>query len=329
MVNLQIFSLMTPTGDVKKCDMKYKKRKFTPRECLHIYQRTINGFNIFYDREDALVFYTIFSVLSKFYKVKVLALCLMVDHVHSLLSSENLSSISDFIRHYTSLFVSEYNQSIGRHGPLFHKSFGSAPKVGGKKVRSTIVYIGNNPVEKMLCSKAEEYRWNFLAYLECDNPFSTYKPSSSFSMKLRRAFAEAKGTHFRNIYLTYRQVRRMFDGLSEDESELLTDYIISLYLPIDKDMLMSYYASCYDMLNAMCSTAGGEYDVREVFNPGSDKIYEQMAKYVQDELQMLPARKVIMLPSEIKLEVACLLSNRLASSRNEASKFLHLKSCGR
>ena len=36
--------------------MKYKKRKFTPRECLHIYQRAINGFNIFYDREDALVF---------------------------------------------------------------------------------------------------------------------------------------------------------------------------------------------------------------------------------------------------------------------------------
>lgn len=321
--------MMSPTDGIKESDMKYKKRKFTPRECLHIYQRTINGFNIFYDREDALVFYTIFSVLSKFYNVRVLALCLMVDHVHSLLSSDALSNISSFVRHYTSLFVSEYNQSIGRHGNLFHKSFGSAPKVGGKKVRSTVVYIGNNPVEKALCSKAEDYRWNFLAYLEDENPFSTYKPSSLYSMKLRRAFAEAKGAHRRNRYLTYGQVRRMFDVLSEDESELLTDYIIRLYLPIDKEMLMSYYTSCYDMLNAMCSTAGGEYDIREVFNPGSDKIFEQMAKYVHDELQMYPTRKIITLPGEARLEIAGLLSNRFAPSKYELSKFLHLKLCGR
>lgn len=320
---------MSPTDGIKESDMKYKKRKFTPRECLHIYQRTINGFNIFYDREDALVFYTIFSVLSKFYNVRVLALCLMVDHVHSLLSSDVLSNISAFVRHYTSLFVSEYNQSIGRRGPLFHKSFGSAPKVGGKKVRSAIVYIGNNPVEKALCSKAEEYRWNFLAYLENENPFSKYKPSSIFSMKLRRAFAEVKGVQGRNGYLTYGQVRRMFDGLSEDESELLTDYIIRLYLPIDRDMLISYYTSCYDMLNAMCSTAGGEYDIREVFNPGSDKIYEQMTNYVNDELHVSPARKVITLPGEVKLEIAGLLSNRFISAKYEVSKFLHIKSCGR
>ena len=309
--------------------MKYKKRKFTPRECLHIYQRTTSGFNIFYDREDALVFYTIYSVLAKFYNVKVLALCLMVDHVHSLLSSETLNGVSDFIRHYTSLFVSEYNQSIGRHGALFHKSFGSAPKVGAKKVRSTIVYVGNNPVEKALCSKAEEYRWNFLAYLEDENPFSTHKSSSRFSMKLRRAYTEVKGTHARNRYLTYSQIRRAFEGLSESESELLTDYIIRLYLPIDKDMLMSYYASCYDMLNAMHSTSGGEYDIREIFNPGSDKIYEQMVNYVHDELHIFPTRKVIALTTEAKLEIAAILSNRFAASKHEVSKFLHLKFCGR
>ena len=164
---------------------------------------------------------------------------------------------------------------------------------------------------------------------EEENPFSTYKPSSLYSMNLRRAVAEAKGAHRRNRYLTYGQVRRMFDVLSEDESELLTDYIIRLYLPIDKDMLMSYYASCYDMLNAMRSTAGGEYDIREVFNPGSDKIFEQMAKYVHDELQMYPTRKIITLPGEARLEIAGLLSNRFAPSKYELSKFLHLKFCGR
>ena len=39
--------------------MAYRKRKFAPGECMHIYQRTINGYNIFYDLEDFIVFYTI------------------------------------------------------------------------------------------------------------------------------------------------------------------------------------------------------------------------------------------------------------------------------
>ena len=51
---------------------KYKKRKFIPGECLHIYQRTIGGVNVFYDREDFLVFFTVFSVISKLYSVTVL-----------------------------------------------------------------------------------------------------------------------------------------------------------------------------------------------------------------------------------------------------------------
>ena len=309
--------------------MKYKKRKFAPNECMHIYQRTIDGFNIFYDREDALVFYTIFSVLARFYKVKVLALCLMVDHVHSLLSSETLSGISDFVRHFTSLFVSEYNQSVGRHGPLFHKSYGSAPKVGGKKIRSTIVYIGNNPVEKAMCSKAEEYRWNFLAYLNAATPFSSVVPTSAFSMKLRRALAEVKGTYARKKYLAYGQVRRMFDGMSENECELLTDYIINLYLPFDKDALLSYYASYDDMIMAMRSTAGGEYDIREVFNSGTDRVYADMADYVLDELRISPVRSVIGFSDEHKLEVAGLLANRFGVRKHELSKFLHMKLCGR
>lgn len=309
--------------------MKYKKRKFTSNECMHIYQRTINGFNIFYDREDALVFYTIFSVLARFYKVKVLALCLMVDHVHSLLSSEVLTSISDFVRHFTSLFVSEYNQSAGRHGSLFYKSYGSAPKVGGKKVRSTVVYIGNNPVEKGLCSTAELYRWNFLAYLNDTNPFSSVVPASLFSMKLRRAVTEVKGTHARNKYLSYAQVRRMFDGMQESECELLTDYIISLYLPFDKDALLSYYASYDDMVMAMRSTVGGEYDIKEIFNSGTDRIYVDMSYYLHDELHISPARNVIAFTDECKLEVAELLAKRFGVRKHELSKFLHLKFCGR
>ena len=134
----------------------YKKRKFIPGECMHIYQREMKGYNIFYDIEDFLVFYMIFSSTARQYGIKVLLLCIMPNHVHILLSADNLKNISRFIMRYTSVFVKEYNNDLGRKGQLFHKSFGSAPKKGGKDIRSTIVYIGNNPVEKSLCSVAED-----------------------------------------------------------------------------------------------------------------------------------------------------------------------------
>ena len=61
-----------------------KKRKFVEGEINHTYQRTISGGNIFYEVEDYLVYYTIYSIMSVKYKVVVYGLCLMIDHIHSL-----------------------------------------------------------------------------------------------------------------------------------------------------------------------------------------------------------------------------------------------------
>ena len=44
---------------------RVRRRRFLEDEVHHIYQRTINRFNIFYDLEDYLVYYTIFSIFSK------------------------------------------------------------------------------------------------------------------------------------------------------------------------------------------------------------------------------------------------------------------------
>ena len=127
-----------------------RRRRFLDGECNHIYQRTLNGFNIFYDQEDYLVFYMILSTSARKFRVRILELCLMVDHIHILLESDSCQEMSGFVRYYSSVFVREYNDSIGRNGQMMYKSFGSAPKKGDKKTRSAIVYIGNNPVEKKM-----------------------------------------------------------------------------------------------------------------------------------------------------------------------------------
>ena len=235
-----------------------------------------------------------------------------------------LDDISAFIRHYTSVFVLESNRDIGRKGALFHKSYGSAPKKGSKKIRSAIVYIGNNPVEKKLCARAEQYRWNFLAYLDDDNPFSKPIPYDSRCVSLRKAMKEVKMMISSNKYLTHGQVRRLKEGLSENERDYLVDYMISRYNPINKAALLSYYEGISEMLYAMSSTAGNDFDINEVYYSGTDSIYFDMISIVQRDFQIIPVRSVVVLPIERKIIIARWFMNKTSASKIQISKFLHL-----
>lgn len=310
--------------------MKYKKRRFVPGECMHIYQRSVSGFNIFYDLEDYLVFYTIFSIVAKQYNVTVLELCIMLDHIHILLSSMHLDEVSSFIMHFSSMFVREYNADVGRKGPLFHKSFGSAPKRGSKSIRTTIVYIGNNPVEKGLCSSAEQYFWNFLQFYKDDR--SVRVPVRKLSKRLQALFREVSDLKGKSAYLGYPRLRRMFRRLGEDERQLLVNHIIREYFPFDSQALMSYYDSYDEMLHAMHSTSGSEYDIKEQYSPESSLIYDEMAEVVKKyyketghwEQGRKQIRKVTALQEDEKFRMAQMLKKYTSASVRQIEKFLNM-----
>lgn len=306
--------------------MKYKKRRFVPGECMHVYQRSVSGFNIFYDLEDYLVFYTIFSIVAKQYNVTVMELCIMLDHIHILLSSMHLDEVSAFIMHYTSMFVREYNADIGRKGALFHKSYGSAPKRGGKSIRTTIVYIGNNPVEKGMCCDAEQYFWNFLSFYNDALPDRI--PVRRLSKKLQALFREVTELREKSAYLGYSRLRRMFKKLDEVDKQLLINHIVREYFPFDIQALLSYYESYEDMLHAMHSTSGAEYDIKEHYSTESNLVYDDMAKVVRASFgemgQGAQVRKVTMLPEEEKFMMAQKLQKYTSASVRQIEKFLNI-----
>ena len=307
--------------------MKYKKRRFVPGECMHIYQRAVKGFNIFYDLEDYLVFYTIFATVARQYNVTVLELCIMIDHIHVLLSSMSLDEVSRFVMHYTSMFVREYNSEVGRKGPLFHKSFGSAPKRGSKSIRTTIVYIGNNPVEKTLCTSPEQYIWNFLEFFK-DEDYG-HVPVRSLSGKLKKLFKEVRDLKEKSAYLGYARLRRMFRKLDDTESEMLIRHIVREYFPFDREALLSYYDSYDDMIHAMRSTSGSEYDIKEKYSPESGTVYGDMIgvvrRYLEQNHQTVQTRKVTMLPQDEKFRIAQMLKRHTAATPRQLEKFLNME----
>jgi len=304
-------------------DTKKRRRRFIPEECNHVYQKTSDDVILFYDREDYLVCYMILSVIAKKHKIVLLEMCFMIDHIHLLLEAETREVMADFVRDYSSVFAHEYNVAVGRSGKVFHKSYGNAPKKGDKKMRSTIVYIGNNPVEKKLCKKAEEYRWNFLKYMVDKNPFSL--KTGKCSRALLRLIRQVKEAASSGIYLNYTRIRSMMSKVSEDEQEVLADYIINVYYPFDDERVLAYYESWRQMTEAMHSTAGSEYDIKERFCQGSDQVYVDMIKLVKEELGIVPVRSVTALPVEQKERLAVILHEKCRASYYQICRFLQIK----
>lgn len=303
-------------------------RRFLKGEAIHTYQRTESGFNIFYEIEDYLVYYTIFSIWSKRYNIVVYGLCLMIDHLHSLISASTSQDFTTFVNEVTSCFMREYNQEHSRSGHLFCKSFGSALKLGLKRLRTAISYLYNNPVERLLCRYAQEYRWNFLAYAFSSHPFSEKLDLTYASRSLRRVLKEVDGTHARQRHLSYAQLKRMFAVLDKKEKAQLIDYIIVRYSVIRYDLLTtSCYEGAENMLVAINSNAGSEYDIKEVKWSRSDAEYRKLHRYVHDQ-GYASAGDVISESLETK---KALLSGMLKETdvpRYQICKFLHIESSG-
>lgn len=305
--------------------MRGHKRKLPSDTFEHIYIRSINQFVIFYSMEDRLVYYTVFAVMVKRYRITVLALALMFDHIHHLIKTISRELYGKFIGVTTSTFAMAYNRDSGRKGPLFHKAYGNSAKRRDKDVRNCIAYNYNNSVEKLLFNRAEQDRWNLLAYIDNPHPFSKEICRKTASKKLLKSMDAVILFHGRNKYLDYPVVRKLFDGLGLEEREQLLDFIISLYLPIDKECLLGFYKSYDAMVLAINSNTGKEYDMNEIFDPESHQDFVRMLELTQRSSFAADPRSIILAPEEQKRKIAKTFMERAGASLNHAKRFLHLE----
>ena len=301
-----------------------KRRKFYRGATNHVYQRTVDGVQLFYTIEDCLVFYTIFATCAKSAEIKISTLCLMHNHLHFLAKTYTVQELSAFVDHYTAWFVHEYNTFVGRKGKLFKKNFGSAPKWDEKKLRSAIIYIGNNPVEKHFCKKAIQHRWNFLAYWNNDHPFSEKIIKSKASRELNKALKEVDLMVMLNRPLKYAQLIRLTRELSEKEMEQFVDYVIFSYSPFDYDELASHFKSFDLMLEAMDSTTGDDYDINEPRDSFSLDSFNDMMRHMQKSMKRYEIRKVTALPLDKKMEILNELRLHSRASEHQICNFLHI-----
>lgn len=293
---------------------------------FHIYQKTVDGFLLFYTVKDYLVFFMIICLAARRYGIQVVGICLMPDHLHILIKAVSKRKLTAFVSAYSKQFSRINNEWYGRVGAVFYHHYGYASKTGDKAIRTAIAYLYNNPVEKWLCKKAREYQWNFLAYGNDPHPFSEEIVFRTSRSVFREAIRTVKFQHNRSSIVSYEQLDNLVKNLNTKEIKYLTDYIIKTYNCIDYAELQSHYNSYDRMLDAFATVTVKEYDLNEDFTPGSDRAYMKIYNSIKRIAPGKDLREILSLPEEERRLLQLKILRMKISTERQSAKFLRLRS---
>lgn len=290
----------------------------------HCYQRSADGGLLFYSSSDYLVYFTLFCTCARKYNIKAISLCQMPDHIHAALTATSAKDLTSFFQELNSRFAKEYNSAFKLKGKVFEATFNSVPKKGPKAARNNIIYIGNNPVERQLVTRAEEYRWNYLAYSNSSHPFSEKYVTKLSSREMRRVMKLVESQHSAGRPLNYQMLRNISSKLSLVQKQQLIDRIITCYNVIDYDLAAKFFNSADEMIASMHYNTGNEYDLNEVFVGRDDKHYAQMTSVLMKQCGFNDIHEFLCMDTEGKMELFRILRRETYAMAAQICKYLHM-----
>ena len=136
--------------------MPTRPRKISSLGIYHVIYRGVNKQCIFEDAEDFNMF---LAVLRKFQPIcgyKILAYCLMSNHIHLIIKKGEMS-LGRIFQHIAPSFVYWYNKKYERVGSLFQSRYGSTPINNENQLLIVTRYIHQNPVKASICKLPGHY----------------------------------------------------------------------------------------------------------------------------------------------------------------------------
>ena len=114
-----------------------------------------NRLPLFREPETAKLVMECFQFFRKNGEIELYGFAIMPDHLHVILKTKTLTTISQIVRRFKN-FVAH---SVGQ-GPIWEKGYWSEVIEGDTLLRQKLVYIHENPVRVGFVSRAEDYPWS-------------------------------------------------------------------------------------------------------------------------------------------------------------------------
>ncbi len=93
-------------------------------------------------------------------RYRLLAWCLMPNHVHVVIEMLDGHSLSDIVRSWKSFTARLANSKLGRRGPFWHADYFDRFMRNEVHLAQTIEYVENNPVKAGLAQLPAEWEWS-------------------------------------------------------------------------------------------------------------------------------------------------------------------------
>ena len=127
--------------------------------CHHMVQG-INRENIFGTKKEKEKYIKLVKQYYISFKIDIIAYCIMNNHAHFLLYSENISNISLFMKQVNLNYAIYYNKKKKRVGYVFRNRFQTKPILSQEQLYLCINYIHKNPVKAKIVEEEKEYKYS-------------------------------------------------------------------------------------------------------------------------------------------------------------------------
>lgn len=137
--------------------MPRQARTLIENGCYHVTTRGINKNKTFIDDLDYKKYLKLLAKYKKKFQFKLYGWCIMPNHPHLIISSNNLSKAMHAINFsYAQYFNYRYNKV----GYLWQNRFKSFVVNKNKYLLNLIAYIEYNPVRANIVNNPEDYKWS-------------------------------------------------------------------------------------------------------------------------------------------------------------------------
>jgi len=141
--------------------MPRKARILVPNCPHHIVQRGHNRKALFVSDEDKQYYLSNLKEWKKNLQVKLLAWCLMTNHIHLIVEpAEDASTLSELMKRINGRQTAYINRLEGRSGSLWEGRFKASPIQSENYLLRCYRYVELNPVQAGMVSLPEEYCWS-------------------------------------------------------------------------------------------------------------------------------------------------------------------------
>lgn len=132
-------------------------RYYSETLVFHIMTQGINKSYIFKNYEDKKFYIKTMYKIKDEHKIKIISYCIMDNHTHILIETENLESLSKYMLRLNTIYGKYYNTKYKRVGYVFRDRYKSEGIYNEQHLLACKKYIYDNPVKAGICKNAADY----------------------------------------------------------------------------------------------------------------------------------------------------------------------------